>query len=173
MSHTPRGAYWQATEDHAFLLDAGAEILLETARFWASRVTRGADGRYHLLGVTGPDEYHKGVDDNAYTNVLARWNLMRALGDRYAAAPTLARAVVGAARTTGVGRRRAGCLAGCRDTPRHGADPATGLIEQFAGYFGLEYIDLATFPPHSSGDGPLSLARNVLARARSSSRLTC
>ena len=53
----------------------GAEILLETARFWASRVEPGADGRRHIRGVIGPDEYHESVDDNAYTNGMARWNL--------------------------------------------------------------------------------------------------
>ena len=37
-----------------------------------------ADGRAHLFGVMGPDEYHEVVDDNAYTNVMARWNLRRA-----------------------------------------------------------------------------------------------
>src|SRR5262249_18344668 len=71
--------YWQITGDDAFLRDAGAEMLLETARFWASRVEEGGDGAFHLRGVEGPDEYHEDVDDNAYTNNLARWNLARAL----------------------------------------------------------------------------------------------
>ena len=41
-------SYWEATEDECFLIEAGAEILIETARFWASRVTREEDGRYHI-----------------------------------------------------------------------------------------------------------------------------
>jgi len=69
--------YWQATEDTAFLLEAGAEIVLETARFWASRASLADDGRFHIRGVIGPDEYHESVDDNAYTNVMAQWNLER------------------------------------------------------------------------------------------------
>src|SRR6266849_4049542 len=69
--------YWQATEDTGFLLEAGAEIVLETARFWASRASLADDGRFHIRGVIGPDEYHKSVDDNAYTNVMAQWNLER------------------------------------------------------------------------------------------------
>ncbi|WP_303908071.1 HAD-IA family hydrolase [Thiohalomonas denitrificans] len=70
--------YWQATGDAEFLQTAGAEILLETARFWASRCV--ADGgRYHIRGVTGPDEYHHTVNDNAYTNWMARFNLEKAL----------------------------------------------------------------------------------------------
>src|SRR5690606_27833474 len=61
-------SYWHATGDDRFMLDAGLEILIETARFWASRVARGDDGRWHVLGVMGPDEYHASVDDDAYTN---------------------------------------------------------------------------------------------------------
>ena len=68
-------SYWRATGDERFLVDAGAEILLETARFWASRATGEEDGHYHIRGVIGPDEYHTAVDDNAYTNEMARWNL--------------------------------------------------------------------------------------------------
>ncbi len=69
--------YWEATGDEAFLVGPGAELLFETARFWASRATQ--DGQhYHLRGVMGPDEYHHAVNDNAYTNWMARFNLERA-----------------------------------------------------------------------------------------------
>ena len=71
--------YWQATGDEGFLLDAGAEILLETGRFWSSRAQLEADGSRHIRGVIGPDEYHEHIDDNAFTNVMARWNIRRAL----------------------------------------------------------------------------------------------
>ena len=67
--------YWRATGDDDFFLGAGAEILLETARFWASRAVAEADGRRHIRHVIGPDEYHEDVDDNAFTNVMARWNI--------------------------------------------------------------------------------------------------
>ncbi|HKJ95476.1 MAG TPA: glycosyl hydrolase family 65 protein, partial [Gammaproteobacteria bacterium] len=82
--------YYQVTEDHEFLYFYGAEMLLEIARFWASIATLdGRTGRYSIRGVMGPDEYHTaypeaqttghgGVDDNAYTNVMAAWCLMRA-----------------------------------------------------------------------------------------------
>ena len=52
--------------------------LVETARYWASRIRVDRDGRGHIDGVIGPDEYHEAVDDNAFTNVMARWNLRRA-----------------------------------------------------------------------------------------------
>ena len=62
------------------MLDAGAEIMLETARFWASRAALEDDGSYHIGGVIGPDECHESIDDNAYTNAMAAWNLDRGLG---------------------------------------------------------------------------------------------
>lgn len=80
--------YYQVTGDLDFLTDYGAELLVEVARFWASLADHdpGTD-RYHLRGVIGPDEFHtgttraprSGIDDNAYTNVMAVWVLMRAL----------------------------------------------------------------------------------------------
>ncbi|MGK5083206.1 hypothetical protein WDW37_07850 [Bdellovibrionota bacterium FG-1] len=72
--------YWDLTGDDAFVRDFGAEILIETARFWVSRVSAVSekDGRVHILGVVGPDEYHHDVNDNAYTNWMARLNLKRA-----------------------------------------------------------------------------------------------
>jgi trehalose/maltose hydrolase-like predicted phosphorylase len=70
--------YWDATLDFSFLCDFGAEILIETARFWTSRVSF-VDGLFHILKVVGPDEYHHCVDDNAYTNWMAKFNLEKAL----------------------------------------------------------------------------------------------
>ena len=68
-------SYWNATGDDRFMAGSGAEILIETARFWASRVSE-VDGQFHIYGVEGPDEFHdEGVDDNFYTNIMARWNL--------------------------------------------------------------------------------------------------
>jgi trehalose/maltose hydrolase-like predicted phosphorylase len=55
----------------------GRDLVLETARYWASRLRWDRDGAAHVYGVIGPDEYHEVVDDNAYTNVMARWNLRR------------------------------------------------------------------------------------------------
>ncbi len=68
--------YVRITKDMDFLLHMGAEILIETARFWMSRCQyiREKD-RYEIHQVTGPDEWHEPVDNNVYTNYLARWNL--------------------------------------------------------------------------------------------------
>ena len=58
-----------------FLVETGAEILVETARMWMDLGFFGDDGCFHIHGVTGPDEYTAMVDDNAYTNLMARLNL--------------------------------------------------------------------------------------------------
>ncbi len=60
--------------DFGFLAEVG-EILVETARMWEDLGFYGDDERFHLHGVTGPDEYTTVVNDNAYTNLMARLNL--------------------------------------------------------------------------------------------------
>lgn len=80
--------YYQVTGDHEFLIHYGAEMLLEIARFWGSiAVFDHASDRYVIRGVMGPDEFHSGypgqeedgIDNNAYTNVMASWVLRRAM----------------------------------------------------------------------------------------------
>jgi alpha,alpha-trehalose phosphorylase len=61
--------------DTGFIGETGAEILVETARMWADLGFYGEDGCFHIHGVTGPDEYTTMVDDNAFTNLMARLNL--------------------------------------------------------------------------------------------------
>ena len=141
--------YWLATDDTSFLRDAGAEIILETARFWASRAARETDGRYHIRHVIGPDEYHEEVDDNAYTNAMAQWNVERGLE------------VVQLLRTRWPERwdelrERLAItpeeLARWQDVKEGivtGWNPESGLLEQFAGFFDLEAIDPAVYAESS------------------------
>lgn len=141
--------YWEATGDDAFLQEAGAEILLETARFWASRAQGEADGRHHIRGVIGPDEYHETIDDNAFTNVMARWNIRRGLAtaallrQRW---PVLWETLSSALALYDAELQQ---WAGVADTMATGLDPQTGLFEQFAGFFKLETIDLASYAGRS------------------------
>jgi HAD superfamily hydrolase (TIGR01509 family) len=144
--------YWRASGDDGFLLEAGAEMIMETARFWASRASLEADGRRHIRGVIGPDEYHENIDDNAYTNGMARWNIARALElvGRFTAAT---RDGDGAwAERWPELRARLGLttaeLAQWREvvaTLVSGLDPVTGILEQFAGFHRLEPINLARY----------------------------
>src|SRR5687767_15462994 len=69
--------YVQATGDEEFLRDYGAEILVETARLWYDLgfFSDRQNGKFCIHGVTGPDEYTTVVNNNAYTNLMARENL--------------------------------------------------------------------------------------------------
>ena len=69
--------YLDWTGDGDFEDGPGRDLLVQTARYWASRIRLDREGRGHIYGVIGPDEYHEPVDDNAFTNVMARWNLRR------------------------------------------------------------------------------------------------
>jgi trehalose/maltose hydrolase-like predicted phosphorylase len=137
--------YWQATGDLRFLLNAGAEIVLETARFWASRAIREADECYHIRGVIGPDEYHDTVDDNAYTNGLAAWNLDRALiiaaylRSRWPTQWALL------SRKLDLSDSELDSWRDIADRLATRFDPASGLLEQFAGFFNLEDVDLRAY----------------------------
>jgi len=72
--------YYTASGDYEFMMEYGLEIMLEAARFWASRVEYNKKKRrYEIKCVIGPDEFHECVDNNAYTNIMAKWNLLRAI----------------------------------------------------------------------------------------------
>jgi trehalose/maltose hydrolase-like predicted phosphorylase len=73
--------YVECTGDASLLTDGGIDVLVETARFWMSLGRFDREGRFHIEGVTGPDEYTALVDDNLYTNLMASENL-RAAADR-------------------------------------------------------------------------------------------
>jgi len=141
--------YWHATGDDDFLLQAGAEILLETGRFWASRAGLEADGHCHIRGVIGPDEYHEDIDDNAYTNVMARWNIRRALDTAALLRehwPARWKVLAG---QLGLEDTELEQWRNVAETMKTGLNPKTGMFEQFSGYFDLEDIDLKNYAGRS------------------------
>ena len=71
--------YYTVTGDEDFMDRCGYELILDTARFWASRLEPGEDGLLHINDVVGPDEYKEHVDDNAFTNYMAAWNIRKAI----------------------------------------------------------------------------------------------
>ena len=73
--------YVEVTGDEEFLFEYGAEMLIETARFWADLGFYSNNGKdeFHIHGVTGPDEYTAIVNNNAFTNIMARENLRYAV----------------------------------------------------------------------------------------------
>jgi trehalose/maltose hydrolase-like predicted phosphorylase len=124
--------YIDWTGDAEFAAGPGRELIVQTARWWASRIETDEHGRGHIRDVIGPDEYHEHVDDNAFTNVMARWNLRRA-----------------AAVATGVvddGERRTWLE--LAEMIVDGYEPATGVYEQFAGFHSLEPLLIAQLAPH-------------------------
>ncbi|MFI1523812.1 glycoside hydrolase family 65 protein [Kitasatospora cineracea] len=144
--------YYQATGDRDFLAEAGAETLVEIARYWASAAEYAPSRqRWSIRGVLGPDEYHDaypwadrpGLDDNAYTNVLASWVLARA-ADALDALParrraelteTLALDTAEPDRWQEIGRHL--------HVPLH-----DGVISQFDGYEHLAELDWDAYRRH-------------------------
>mgnify|MGYP001772846955 CR=1 FL=1 len=71
--------YYTATGDKEFLRKCGLRMLIEIARFWASRVEYDPSKRLYVIrSVIGPDEYHVGVNNNFYTNYIAKYSLRAA-----------------------------------------------------------------------------------------------
>jgi kojibiose phosphorylase len=161
-------SYWQATGDSAFLLDAGAEILFETARFWASRATRKDDAHWHIEGVEGPDEYHDLVDDDAYTNWMAQWNLERGVEAAQLLAQAWPDAWDALSDRLGVSTDEARAWSEIAAGMYTGVDRATGLVEQFRGYFALERLDLTPYAlrraPMTVLLGPERIARSQILK---------
>jgi len=142
--------YYQATGARSFLEVRGAELLLETARFFESLATYStAEDRFELCHLMGPDEYHDaypgaeqpGIHNNAYTNVLVAW-LMATCGtllaqmDDDARAELTERLGVDAderARWEHMSRRMKVCF--------HPVDDGGQVISQFQGYEQLKEFD--------------------------------
>ncbi len=72
--------YYRASGDEEFFLDYGIEVILETARFWSTLAKYNTElDRYEINDVIGPDEFHEHIDNNIYTNYLAKWNIEKGL----------------------------------------------------------------------------------------------
>ena len=148
--------YYQATADVEFLVNYGAEVVLDIARFFSGLAHRDpTQNRYHIHGVMGPDEYstrypgasEPGLNDNAYTNIMAVW-LLRRGQDVLAALPATRRSELmeslglvpeELARWDEIGRRMYVPI---------GAD---GVISQFEGYRDLPELDWDDYR-HRYGD---------------------
>ena len=141
--------YWQVTGDDAWLIEQGAELILDTAKFWASRAEWNTElNRFEYNDVIGPDENHEHVDNNAYTNRMAQWNMQSGLDILEwlkEHAPDKAVELVER-------------LDLSTDRLNHWREviariylnvDASGLIEQFEGFFQQPYVDLAAMEPRT------------------------
>jgi kojibiose phosphorylase len=142
-------SYWQVTGDDDWLIDEGAELILDTAKFWASRAEWNAQlGRYEYNDVIGPDEYHEHVNNNAFTNRMAQWNVETALHVLEwlkVHAPAKAAELID---RLDLSHERLAHWRDVRDKIYLPIQPS-GLIEQFDGYFQRTDVDLAALEPRT------------------------
>ncbi len=138
-------AYWETTGDDDFMQNYGAEIVLSTAIFWGSRVEKGEHGDYEITNVIGPDEWHEHVNNNAFTNYMARQNIIDALSDLnwlQRTAPAKARELV---QTLNLTDERLQHWNDVIEKLRIPQDPQTKVFEQFDGFFHLEDLDQSQY----------------------------
>ena len=128
--------YYEITFDRSLLKEGGAEVILECARFYLSRMTRHLDRETaDLTDVIGPDEYHERVTNNAFTNRMARYCLESALALRsiFSDCPEYLEKLtecLGFDDDWKLVEKAVGSLRGPQER--------NGVIEQFDGYFSLE-----------------------------------
>ncbi len=140
--------YYQHTGDEEFMLQYGAEMIFEAARFWASRVVYDeTTGSYEIKLVIGPNEFQEGVDNNSYTNAMTRWTL------RYAC-ELYDDLGVGHIRKLRAIAEEIGLTDEEVDTWRQIADKIvflmgpSGLIEEFEGYFDKTDVIIGVWDEH-------------------------
>lgn len=156
--------YLTVTGDAAVLAQGGLDLFVETARFWASRVTWNAKrGTYEINGVIGPDEYHVNVNNNAYTNLLAQWNLTTAAEQVAAcrrARPREAKRLRLQSGEPDEWRRIAGLIQGTQP-----AGP-TGIVEQFDGFFQRRDVPITRRTKHGMPDWQKGVTEDTVGRTQ-------
>jgi alpha,alpha-trehalose phosphorylase len=130
--------YYSATGDETFAREAGIELLTQTARLWRSLGHHDAQGGFHIDGVTGPDEYSALGDDNIYTNLMARDNLLAA-ADAVEGHP-------GRARELGVDSEEAASWRDAAEAMFVPYDEALGVHPQAEGFTQHQIWDFANTP---------------------------
>jgi beta-phosphoglucomutase len=142
--------YWQATNDDSWIRDYGAEIILDTAVFWMSRVEWNSHfERYELREVIGADEYHEHVSNNAFTNRMAQWHLEKAIAIHKWLQQNFPEQAAALEKKLELTPER---LQRWQDIAAHLWIPYrsdTGFIEQYEGFCNLENINLQDYEPRT------------------------
>jgi alpha,alpha-trehalose phosphorylase len=141
--------YVLATNDWDFLADEGAEILVETARLWEDLGFYANNGeyRFHIHGVTGPDEYTTVVNDNLYTNVMARFNMRFAARTVTELEVSNPDAYASLCRRTGLEEREIEAWTRAADAMFIPYDETLGIHPQDANFLEREAWDFEGTPP--------------------------
>ena len=142
--------YWQVTLDEGFLVDYGAEIIFETARFCIGLLVKENDGLLHTHDIMGPDEYHKSVNDNAYTNFLIQHNLDIAVKISDFLNEYDASKYEKLKKKINLGDSEINFWKEAKDNIYTDYDPKTKIFEQFKDYSNLEFIDVRDYEPRTA-----------------------
>ena len=142
--------YWQVTGDDDFFVNYGAEIILDTAVFWGSRVEFNAGkGCYEINDVIGPDENHDHVNNSVFTNRMVQWHLRTALDTLSWLRRAHPDKATDLERRLDLTPERLAHWEDVIDRIYVAHDPESGLMEQFDGFFDLEDLDLASLEPRT------------------------
>ncbi len=142
--------YWYVTGDDEWMRDCGAEIILDTAVFWGSRVEYSTKyERYEIRGVIGADEYHELANNNAFTNRMVQWHLEKALSVHDWLHKTFPDRAVELEQKLQLTPSRISRWQDIITNIWIPYDSSTGIIEQFEGFFNLEDINLADYEPRT------------------------
>ncbi len=142
--------YYTATGDLDFFLQAGVEILMNTARFWESRLEYNeTKDRYELTSVIGPDEYHEHVNNNVYTNWMAQWNLRQAIDTYHWLKEKRTDEFPKVIKRLSLSEEEVATWQKVAEKIHIPYDSEKKLIEQFEGYFQLKDIPITEFDKNS------------------------
>jgi alpha,alpha-trehalose phosphorylase len=143
--------YVTASGDQDFMNREGVDILVETARLWADlgfwRENGTGHRSFHIHGVTGPDEYTTVVNDNLFTNVMARFNLAKAAELLRYLKRDLPRAYQRVVERLEIADCEIDEWAACAEAMSIPADKITGINPQDAHFLDREVWDLKKTPP--------------------------
>lgn len=140
------GQYLDWTGDTDFLLHGGAELLVETARFWPSRYSPAPDGGVNLLFCKGPDEYCGITSNNLYTNYMVKHNIDLALN----ASDRLSRLDPGQSERLGISGEELSSLSAFASKIKLPRAPANGRWLQDDTFHLLQPVDITQIKPDDS-----------------------
>lgn len=152
--------YWRWTGDNAFMTQHGAEMILDTAVFWGSRVEE-KNGRYEISQQIGPDEYHENIDNSVFVNRMVVWHLQTALDVLdwlRASSPADADRLT---RTLGLTPERRAKWMDITERMYLPFDADKAIHVQFPGFFDMEYIPVPHYEPRTTS------VQAILGHARS------